>query len=194
MRNNVEDKENGSVEVVKTAAVPTKKKSSGMKIVLGGCIIIIVVIVILSLAGVIGVFAVPAAQDWLVERNIIESNDDDGSTATGSREVVVEENWVVDVVERSEKSVVSIAVSEVALNQELGTVEGSINIGTGFVIDDSGLILTNQHVVSNADDNYIVVDWQGNEHTVLEIVRDDINDVAILRVEGGGLEALPLVD
>lgn len=173
--------------------VKVEKKTSRVpkKFAVGCAVVVIVLIVIVTISTVLGVYVVPPARDWLVEHNFIEATDEDGEV-TGIREVIVEENWVTDVVETSEAGVVSIAISEINLDPELGMVEDSMNIGTGFVIDDSGLILTNQHVVSNPDDEYIVITSDGGEHVVTEIARDDVNDLAILKVEGNGLEALPL--
>lgn len=186
-----------TVEVEKSGSEKSsspKRKSPLTKIVLGGFLVVLVVAAVLAVAGVIGVYVVPKAEDWLVAHDFMESSEEQGTVNVGMRNVVIEDNWVVDVVEKSQKGVVSIAVAEVSLDPETGTVENSVNIGTGFVIDDSGLILTNQHVVSNPDDEYVVVGWDGEEHDVVEIARDDVNDLAILKIKGNGLESLPLGD
>lgn len=64
-----------------------------------------------------------------------------------------------------------------------------VDIGTGFVITDDGLIATNKHVVDGQAE-YFVIDKQNKEHKVLNIYRDPVNDLAILKVEG--LEASKL--
>lgn len=54
-------------------------------------------------------------------------------------------------------------------------------IGSGFVIDSSGIIVTNNHVVEDADD--IIVAFQdGSELRATIIGRDFATDIAVLRV------------
>jgi serine protease Do len=65
------------------------------------------------------------------------------------------------------------------------------DIGTGFVVD-GGLIVTNKHVVSQVNGEYILVDKEGREYSVQNIYRDPSTDLAILRVEGMQAPALPL--
>ncbi len=57
------------------------------------------------------------------------------------------------------------------------------SLGSGFVIDPSGLIVTNNHVIENADE--IIVNFaDGRKLTVVEIIgRDDKTDLALMRVE-----------
>jgi len=56
------------------------------------------------------------------------------------------------------------------------------SLGSGFVIDPSGLIVTNNHVIENADE--IVVKFaDGTTLTVVEVVgRDEKTDLALVRV------------
>lgn len=68
------------------------------------------------------------------------------------------------------------------------------DIGTGFVVDDNGLIVTNKHVVSDPNAEYLVIDKDNNEYVVTNIYRDPANDMAILRMEGATLPPLPLGD
>lgn len=174
----------------KKGCIP-KRKVTGIVVA-----VLVSITVIFGLSILIGVSVVPEVPGWLADLGILELSEEEknGTSVTGTREVVTETNWVIDVVEQSKTGVVSIAISEVSLDPNLGTVADSANIGTGFVIDDSGLILTNQHVVSDQSADYIVVGWDGEEHEVIEVARDDVNDLAILKVEGDGLEALPLGD
>lgn len=63
---------------------------------------------------------------------------------------------------------------------QIRTPEGR---GSGFVIDPSGLVLTNRHVVGSA---YTVKTdlYDGSTHTARVIKRDTALDVALLQVEG----------
>lgn len=70
------------------------------------------------------------------------------------------------------------------------TEEIQRDIGTGFVVDQSGLIVTNKHVVGESNAEYKVIDKEGKEYVVSKIYRDPTSDLAILRVDG--LTASPL--
>jgi serine protease Do len=59
--------------------------------------------------------------------------------------------------------------------------------GSGFVVHPSGLILTNKHVVFDAEAEYAVVMNDGSEHNAKVLSRDPINDIAVLKIEGADL-------
>ncbi|HET6232037.1 MAG TPA: trypsin-like peptidase domain-containing protein, partial [Longimicrobiaceae bacterium] len=66
-----------------------------------------------------------------------------------------------------------------------------VSSGSGFVIDPSGLILTNNHVVAGADRLTVVL--QDNRQLQATLVgRDPNTDVAVIRVSGGQLPAARL--
>ncbi len=66
---------------------------------------------------------------------------------------------------------------------EQGEARRVSSLGSGFVIDPSGLIVTNNHVIENADE--IIINFSdGSKLTVVEVVgRDEKTDLALLRVE-----------
>lgn len=102
------------------------------------------------------------------------------------------EKNTVDIVKDSKSAVVSVAISKISLSKDSGVLDQSSNIGTGFVIDAQGLIITNQHVVSDLQADYKVVTNDGKEYTVNEIIRDDLNDIALLKIEAKDLAVLKL--
>ncbi|MBN1963110.1 MAG: trypsin-like peptidase domain-containing protein, partial [Anaerolineae bacterium] len=74
-------------------------------------------------------------------------------------------------------SVVAISVSIVSRNRIIGTATGS-----GFVIDDAGYIMTNNHVVEGA--SQIEVDFYDGTLAWAEIVGvDPDSDLAVLKVD-----------
>ena len=56
------------------------------------------------------------------------------------------------------------------------------SLGSGFVIDSSGIIITNNHVIEDADE--IVAKFSDGTNLVAEVIgRDEKTDIAVLRVE-----------
>lgn len=66
------------------------------------------------------------------------------------------------------------------------------DIGTGFIVNSEGLVVTNRHVVSDPEAEYQIVDTNNKEYPVTRIYRDPTTDMAILKVEGLVAPALPL--
>ena len=66
---------------------------------------------------------------------------------------------------------------------------GLDGVGSGFIVDPEGLIVTNDHVVRGADK--ITVTTEGGRHYVAELVgRDPKTDLALLRIDGAGMPAV----
>lgn len=131
-----------------------------------------------------------------------------------TREVVSEESVVINVAELASKSVVTVSITKTEQQQPMGqffldpfgifgvpqqqqqvqppqTVKR--DIGTGFVVDRSGLIVTNKHVVSDTTATYKIITKDNKEYDVQKIYRDPVNDLAIIKVDAQ-LEPLPLGD
>lgn len=115
--------------------------------------------------------------------------------------VVEEESVVIDVVEKVSPSVVSIAIeSRQILDPFFGLPQQDrqSGIGTGFVVSEGGLILTNKHVVSNTREKYIAIikDNGGNEKKleIKEINLDPFNDLALVKVDAGDLKPAEMGD
>lgn len=56
--------------------------------------------------------------------------------------------------------------------------------GSGFIIDESGLIISNRHVVSDLHSKYTIITNDGGKFEAKVIARDPISDVAMLKIEG----------
>lgn len=97
--------------------------------------------------------------------------------------VTEDEANTINIVKQMQESVVSIAISQITLKQGEGLTDLTNNIGTGFIVDDSGIVVTNQHVVSDTTSSYKVVSYLGDEFEVTKILRDDVSDIALLRID-----------
>ncbi len=65
-----------------------------------------------------------------------------------------------------------------------GTTGGTPqDIGSGFVVDKNGLIVTNKHVVSDTTLTYKVATSDGKTYDVKTISRDPNNDIAVIKVD-----------
>ncbi len=65
--------------------------------------------------------------------------------------------------------------------------------GSGFIIDSKGNILTNNHVVNNADEITVTL----NDHREFKakvVGTDPQTDVAVIKIEGANLPSMPLGD
>ncbi len=113
-----------------------------------------------------------------------------------TRTIVHEENAVISVVEKSSPSVVAIGVSRKIINLfdpfAVPSQQDS-TIGTGFVVSDKGIIVTNKHVVSQ-NGTYTVVVGENRKYEVKKIYRDPILDLALVQIDATDLKPLDLGD
>ena len=68
------------------------------------------------------------------------------------------------------------------------------NIGSGFIISADGLIITNKHVVGDIEATYTVLSSNKKKYEVINILRDPLNDLAILKINARNLNPLELGD
>lgn len=112
------------------------------------------------------------------------------------RTVVQEENAIIDVVEQVSPSVVAIGISRKVFNPfdpfSVPKKEDS-TIGTGFVVSEKGIIVTNKHVVSEIG-QYTVLTKDEQKYEVRKIYRDPVLDLALVSIEGSKLKSLELGD
>lgn len=136
--------------------------------------------------------------------------------------VTDEDSAVIDVVVRAKPAVVSIIISkDIPKMQNFfsnpfdfpnffdpfgnsqdsggnssgnGTQKQQIGGGSGFLVSNDGLIVTNKHVVSDASADYTVITNDGKEHVAKVLAKDPINDVAVVKIEGSGYSTLNFGD
>jgi len=83
---------------------------------------------------------------------------------------------------------------EIPPEERFGLPHGVKSLGSGFIINKIGYILTNDHVVENAD-KIVVTLTDGRDYNAKVIGRDSKTDVALLKIDAAGpLPAAPLGD
>lgn len=61
-----------------------------------------------------------------------------------------------------------------------------IDWGSGFIVDPSGVILTDKHVVSDPSAEYLVITSDNKKYQAEIIARDPLDDIAILKITPSG--------
>lgn len=65
-----------------------------------------------------------------------------------------------------------------------GTEKKEVGGGSGFIISEDGLILTNKHVVSDKKADYTVYTNDGAKYPAKVLALDPVQDLAIIKIEG----------
>jgi len=171
--------------------VELKKSKKWLFIPLGILVIFLFCCVVIVGVGFLASKYIPEVEEYISKYINFEESEE-------SKQIVLsgDEVNIINIVENTGPSVVSIAISKLSLTQEEGLIDESNNIGTGFVVSAEGVIITNQHVVSDTASEYKVVTKDGDEFAVVEILRDDVNDLALLKIDPNGkeLKAIELGD
>jgi serine protease Do len=69
------------------------------------------------------------------------------------------------------------------------------SLGSGFIFDSEGYIITNNHVIEGADEVLVKLDGNNTEFPAKVVGKDAKTDVAVLRIEGQvDLQSAPLGD
>ncbi len=72
---------------------------------------------------------------------------------------------------------------EIPEYRQEGTEKKEVGGGTGFIVSEDGMILTNRHVVSDEDADYTVFTNDGKEYPAKVLARDPIRDLAVVKIE-----------
>lgn len=125
--------------------------------------------------------------------------------------VSVEESVIIDAVDHVSPSVVTVGITKTTRGQDMFEFDPfdpftpfrkqqgqpqklEQDIGSGFIIDRDGLIVTNKHVVSDTDAKYRIITKDDKSFDVQKIYRDPTNDLAILKVNATGLQPIEMGD
>ncbi len=84
-------------------------------------------------------------------------------------------------------------VTVVAEQSGSGPESGELGRGTGFIVSDDGYVISNWHVVTDAD-SLTVIMADGDERAAELVGEDRVSDLSVLRIEGDIPATVPLGD
>jgi len=161
----------------------------------------ILIVALLVIGSKQGYFNSKLLEDFLPKESL--------SLSEKTLKVTSEESAVVAAVKRALPSVVTVAILPESGNNELyfnpfdpfgsfgysqsETEPTEESIGSGFVVDKNGVIVTNKHVVSS-EGQYTVITNNNQRYVAKDILRDPLNDIAIIKIEATNLTPLTLAD
>mgnify|MGYP000884197133 FL=1 len=171
----IESQENTPTTTGSIDSLHTKNNSrySENKKVIIACLATAFIVFLLSAGGMAGAFLLGRSYN---ARNLDEK-----------RQTVVQEGEVIeDVAQKMGPSVVSIVTEQQSTINSLfygARTQTSKAAGTGLILDENGLILTNKHVVPEGTSAVEVVTSNGVSYKDVQIIgRDPLNDLAVLKV------------
>lgn len=67
------------------------------------------------------------------------------------------------------------------------------NLGSGVIVSDKGYVLTNNHVIANADDIYVLL-YDGRVAKATVVGADEETDLAVLKIDAGNLPVIHIAE
>ncbi len=83
---------------------------------------------------------------------------------------------------------------QVPVYQQVGTTTENVSAGTGFIVRGSGYIVTNKHVVPDANATYTVLLASGKQLVGTVVWRSPSEDLAVVKIAGSGYDTVPFGD
>ncbi|MCD6550283.1 trypsin-like peptidase domain-containing protein [bacterium] len=77
--------------------------------------------------------------------------------------------------------------------RQKGTEKKEVGGGSGFIISEDGMVLTNKHVVLDEDAEYTVFTNDGKKYPAKVLAKDPVQDLAILKIVSKEKKKFPVV-
>lgn len=156
----------------KTAPVNTAQPSPRMRRTVGAILVGFICVLI----GASAVLVAQETQDAGPSVTTHTTVENDGNTITSP-----EEQTIDTVIAKASPSVVSV-LTRITVNNYFYGTSTQDGAGSGIIVSDNGIILTNKHVVNDATTVSVVL-ADGTTYEDVEVVATDpLNDVAFLKI------------
>ena len=158
----------------------SQKNKSSVNIVFGTSII--TSIIVLSFLYIFGIF----------EEEIVLPEPVTITETIKEKELVVprvDSTEIVSIAEVATKTIVQVQVGQLDENEEFISVGG----GSGVVINENGLIITNHHVINGADGVRVIFE-DGRMYEGQIIGSDQLTDVGLIQIDKTGLTPINIGD
>ena len=159
----------------------TKKNKSSLNIIFGSSIITSVIV--LSFLYIFGIFE---------EEEIILPEPVTITETIKEKEVVVarvDSTEIVSIAEVATKTIVQVQVGQQDENGDFISIGG----GSGVVINENGLIITNHHVINEADGVRVIFE-DGRMYEGQIVGSDKLTDVGLVKIDKTGLTPINIGD
>lgn len=162
--------------------------------------VIVLCLIVGAIGGVGGVLLFSADNGYLAQKLGLPNLKNISIPTSRTEKLVVEEsNAVIDTAKKIGPSVVSITQKGQAQNI-FGQIYQTEGAGTGFIITNDGLILTNRHVagsqntVYDVNTTYTVLTADGKSYDAQVKSVDPTQDIAVLKIDAKNLPVAELGD
>ena len=134
-----------------------------------------------------------AEREAAEQQAMLEAEEVKADTGGGTSDEVLFSDVVspADIYEMATKQVVGIR-TEITMTNFFGMTSSGAVSGSGFIISDDGYVLTNYHVVKEADKGKLdvqVLTYDGTAYNATIVGTEASNDVAVLKIDAEGLSA-----
>jgi len=156
--------------------------------------VMIVSLVIGAIGGVGGILLMSADNSALAKKLGLSDFSNLSIPTTRTEKIVVEEsNAIIDSANKVSSAVVSITQKSTVTNL-FGQTYQQEAAGTGFIITNDGLILTNKHVASDLNATYSVIMSDGKTYDAKVQSQDPFQDLAVMKIDAKNLPVVELGD
>jgi serine protease Do len=157
-------------------------------------LVIIVSLVIGAVGGVGGILLMSADGSAIAKKIGLKNFSNLTIPTTKTEKVVVEESSaIIDSVNTVSSAVVSITQKS-TVTDLFGQSYQQEAAGTGFIITNDGLILTNKHVASDTNATYTVILSDGKTYDAKVQSQDPFQDLAVIKIDAKNLPVVELGD
>ncbi|MBI5753867.1 trypsin-like peptidase domain-containing protein [Candidatus Peregrinibacteria bacterium] len=106
----------------------------------------------------------------------------------------IEDSQIISAIKKVDPAVVSIVTSDTLDPKSLEIpAQDDLYGGTGFIVDKSGLIFTNKHVLLSKKADYKVILNDNSEYLAKFLSEDPFDDVAVLKIQNDKKIDFPVV-